>query len=349
MGSRFERLQFFCKSIGSCAINMVYCRSCKSGTSTAFNIMLQCHCRCGMSCGFLRGFNIFRAVIYIGQNCCPKADRCNPFIKVCIPLYPFTHSLYLLITVWVFPAENKIGIFSTNQINSGNLGKSYKYGQSVTSIILERVKTTAVLAGLSLIFSLGLGLFLGLFFAISRKNRYLKPLFYIDQIFISIPSFCTALLLILFFTVLLRLLPSIGVSGFSSFILPALSLSLGSSAILARYIKTSVDDEYKKDYVRTARSKGLTETQIIYRHILRNAIIPSITTLGLIATYIFGGSIIVENVFSLPGIGKLIVTSISSRDFPLLQGLTLYLAAITLFCNFAVDILYSVVDPRTRN
>lgn len=232
---------------------------------------------------------------------------------------------------------------------SGNLGKSYKYGQSVTSIILERVKTTAVLAGLSLIFSLGLGLFLGLFFAISRKNPYLKPLFYIDQIFISIPSFCTALLLILFFTVLLRLLPSIGVSGFSSFILPALSLSLGSSAILARYIKTSVDDEYKKDYVRTARSKGLTETQIIYRHILRNAIIPSITTLGLIATDIFGGSIIVENVFSLPGIGKLIVTSISSRDFPLLQGLTLYLAAITLFCNFAVDILYSVVDPRTRN
>ena len=232
---------------------------------------------------------------------------------------------------------------------SGNLGKSYKYGQSVTSIILERVKTTAILAGLSLIFSLGLGLFLGLFFAISRKNRYLKPLFYIDQIFISIPSFCTALLLILFFTVLLRLLPSIGVSGFSSFILPALSLSLGSSAILARYIKTSVDDEYKKDYVRTARSKGLTETQIIYRHILRNAIIPSITTLGLIATDIFGGSIIVENVFSLPGIGKLIVTSISSRDFPLLQGLTLYLAAITLFCNFAVDILYSVVDPRTRN
>ena len=232
---------------------------------------------------------------------------------------------------------------------SGNLGKSYKYGQSVTSIILERVKTTAVLAGLSLIFSLGLGLFLGLFFAISRKNPYLKPLFYIDQIFISIPSFCTALLLILFFTVLLRLLPSIGVSGFGSFILPALSLSLGSSAILARYIKTSVDDEYKKDYVRTARSKGLTETQIIYRHILRNAIIPSITTLGLIATDIFGGSIIVENVFSLPGIGKLIVTSISSRDFPLLQGLTLYLAAITLFCNFAVDILYSVVDPRTRN
>ena len=232
---------------------------------------------------------------------------------------------------------------------SGNLGKSYKYGQSVTSIILERVKTTAALAGLSLIFSFGLGLILGLFFAISRKNRYLKPLFYIDQIFISIPSFCTALLLILFFTVLLNLLPSIGVSGFRSFILPALSLSLGSSAILARYIKTAVDDEYKKDYVRTARSKGLTESQIIYRHILRNAIIPSITTLGLIATDIFGGSIIVENVFSLPGIGKLIVTSISSRDFPLLQGLTLYLSAITLFCNFGVDILYSVVDPRTRN
>ena len=143
-------------------------------------------------------------------------------------------------------------------------------------------------------------------------------------------------------------MPSVGFFGLKSLILPALSISLGSGAILSRYVLTSIKNELKQDYVRTAKSKGLSEKQIIFRHILKNSLIPSITTLGLITAEIFGGSIIIENVFSLPGIGRLITTSISSRDFPLLQGLTLYLAGMTLTCNFAVDILYSVIDPRVR-
>ena len=133
-----------------------------------------------------------------------------------------------------------------------------------------------------------------------------------------------------------------------SLVLPAFSLSLGSGAILARYTTTSILNQAKQDYVRTARSKGLSEWCMITRHILRNALLPSVTILGLIMTEILGGSIIIENVFSLPGIGRLIATSILTRDFPLIQGLVLYLSLITLFCNFAVDLIYSLVDPRVK-
>lgn len=232
---------------------------------------------------------------------------------------------------------------------TGNLGISYKYNMPVKILISGAFKTTARLAVFSLILTVLTGLFSGILFAGFHKNLLIKNLSYLNQLWVSIPSFCSALILILIFTVLLNLLPSVGYTGFSSLILPAIAIALGSSSILCRYITTSIQNELKKDYVRTARSKGLTNNQIIIRHVLRNALIPSITTLGLIAADIFGGSIIIENVFSLPGIGKLITTSISSRDFPLLQGLTLYLAVMTLTVNFIVDILYSIIDPRTRN
>ena len=231
----------------------------------------------------------------------------------------------------------------------GNLGISYKYNQSVSSLIAGALKTTASLSLLSLVFTIAIGTFLGITFAINRKKKVWRCLSILNQIWVSMPSFCTALILILIFTVGLKLLPSVGFDGPKSLILPSLAISLGSSSILARYIKTSMENELKQDYVRTAKSKGLNEKQVIVRHVLRNALLPSITTLGLITADIFGGSIIIENVFSLPGIGKLIIHSISSRDFPLLQGLTVYLAAMTLTCNFAVDILYSIIDPRTRS
>ena len=130
--------------------------------------------------------------------------------------------------------------------------------------------------------------------------------------------------------------------------LPALSLSFGSGAILSRYLKNSIHAEQKKDYIKTLRAKGLNQNQIIFDHVLRNALLPALTMLGLLITDILGGSIIIENVFSIPGIGRLIATSISSRDFPLLQTLTLYLASITVACNFFVDFLHSLADPRIR-
>ena len=231
----------------------------------------------------------------------------------------------------------------------GDLGNSYRYDQKVFDLIKGSLKTTAALAFLSLLITVVLGLFFGILFAATRKNRFFIALSTISQIWVSIPSFCTGILLILVFTVTFNLLPSVDYNGPSSLILPSFAIALGSSSILCRYIKTSIENELKQDYVRTARSKGLNETQVIFRHVLRNALLPSITTLGLITADIFGGSLIVEKVFSLPGIGSLIIKSISDRDFPLIQGLTLYLAFLTLFCNFAVDMLYSIIDPRTKS
>lgn len=230
----------------------------------------------------------------------------------------------------------------------GDFGISYKYNRPVKFLISNALKNTACLSAISLIFTIVLGLFFGILFAMNRKKRFWQFFSTLNQIWASVPSFCTALILILVFAVGLKLLPSVGFAGFSSLILPSLSIALGSSSILARYVKNSIQNELSQDYVRTAKSKGLNERQIIARHVLRNALLPSLTMLGMLTAGIFGGSIIIENVFSLPGIGKLITNSIYSRDFPLLQGLSVYLAAMTLSVNFIVDILYSVIDPRIR-
>ena len=238
----------------------------------------------------------------------------------------------------------------------GDLGISYQYNQSVSRLIRGSFSVTLSLALVTLIFTLVIGFSFGFFYAYIRKSVFFKPLMSLQQIWFSVPSFCTALLLILIFSVKLNLFPTMGYvrisEGFFSWlhalVLPAFSLALGSGAILARYTTTSILGEAKQDYVRTARSKGLGESAIIRRHILRNALLPSLTTVGLIMVEILGGSIIVENVFSLPGIGRLIASSILTRDFPLIQGLVLYLALITLLCNAFIDILYTLVDPRIK-
>lgn len=238
----------------------------------------------------------------------------------------------------------------------GDFGISYQYNQSVSKLIRGSFSVTLSLALITLIFTVVIGFFFGFLYAYIRKTRFFKPLMTLHQVWFSIPSFCTALFLILLFSVKLGFFPAMGYTriseGFFSYlqslILPAMSLSLGSGAILARYTTVSILNQVEQDYVRTARSKGLNEWTVITRHILRNALLPSVTTIGLIMTEILGGSIIVENVFSLPGIGRLVASSIQTRDFPLIQALVLYLALITLACNFIVDFLYTRIDPRLR-
>ncbi|MCQ2586075.1 MAG: ABC transporter permease [Treponema sp.] len=238
----------------------------------------------------------------------------------------------------------------------GDLGYSYRYGQKVVTIISKAFGVTFSLGLFSLVLTVLIGLPLGILMGQFSKKKSVKVLEVFDQIWLSTPGFCTAILLIMIFTVILKLFPSMGyvpffkdpVQSIRTMFLPALSLSVGSSAILARYLKTDFTMQKSLDYVRTARSKGLSTGRIVFVHILRNSLICVVTTLGLIVTDILGGSIIIENVFSLPGIGRLIATSITSRDFPLIQGLVLYLAVITVTVNFIVDVLYHVIDPRTR-
>ena len=239
---------------------------------------------------------------------------------------------------------------------NGDLGISIRYNQSVSSLIGQGLKVTALLALYSMIFTVAIGIPVGLFLASHSRKKYSIPISIVSQLSLSIPSFCMGILLISIFSVRLNLLPSIGYTpisegffkSFKSLLLPSLSIALGSSAILIRYVRVSVLKEMGKDYVRTARSKGLSKRRIMYAHVLKNSLIPVITILGLLTADILGGSIIIENIFSLPGIGRLITVSISSRDLPLIQGLVLYLSLIVVICNFIVDLVYSLVDPRIR-
>jgi len=243
-----------------------------------------------------------------------------------------------------------------NNIFKGDLGISYKYQTQVSSLISQSLKVTLQLAFFSLILTVLISIPFGLLLVSLRNKKSFIPLSLLSQFGMSIPSFCIAILLIGIFTVKLRILPSIGYISFRenplqnirSLLLPSFSIAIGASSIVVRYLNTSVQQQLKKDYVRTAYSIGLSEKTVLYHHVLRNALIPVITIFGLIIADILGGSIIIENVFSLPGIGKLITSSITSRDLPLIQALVLYLSFLVIVVNFLVDVLYKIIDPRIR-
>lgn len=238
----------------------------------------------------------------------------------------------------------------------GDLGESLRYQLPVSDILIERIPVTASLAILSIILTVVIGVPLGIFIAHSDGKRVSIFLNVLTQLGISIPSFWFGFILILAFSVTLQLFPTYGYVPWSedflgalrSFFLPSFAIAVGNIAIVIRYLRNTILDQSKMDYVRTARVKGLKEHSILYGHILRNSLIPVLTIMGLLVADTLGGSIIIENVFSLPGLGNLLIQSITSRDFPLVQSMVLYIAIIVLLINFIVDILYKVIDPRIR-
>ena len=238
----------------------------------------------------------------------------------------------------------------------GDMGTSYRYHQPVAELIKNSFGVTMELSVMSLILTVAIGLPMGIYISKNHNKYWGTFLSFITQIGYSVPYFCMAILLIYLFTVKLPWFNSMGYISFSqspigylrTMFLPSLAIAIGSSAILMRYIKVCIEDEKVMDYVRTAKSKGIGSGKILRKHVLRNSLIPSITMLGMLVADILGGSIIIENVFSLPGIGKLIAVSISTRDLPLIQGLVLYLAVIVALCSFVVDMIYSIIDPRIR-
>lgn len=248
--------------------------------------------------------------------------------------------------------------YSTWTVNAlkGDLGNSIKYQKPVSDLIKSRIGVTVSLAVIALLLTIIIGVPIGIWIARNNK-RWISDIFsVITQLGLAIPSFWLGILLILVFAVIFNVLPSGGytpiaenpIKAVKSLILPAVSISIGTSAVVIRYLKNTLLDQMKFDYVRTAYSKGLREKQVMYNHVFKNALIPVITIFGLMATDVLGGSIITETVFSLPGLGSLITSSITSRDFPLIQGLVLYLAVIVVSINFIVDLMYTLVDPRIR-
>lgn len=237
-----------------------------------------------------------------------------------------------------------------------NMGTSLKYQVPVKDLFLRKLPVTLYLTFFSLFLSLIIAIPLSIQITAKSDKWYSSIITAITQLGISIPSFWLAFLLIYVFAVKLGLFNTLSYNAMSGnflqklskFFLPSLAIAIPNIATIIRYMQSAILDEINKDYVRTARMKGLLLKDILYKHVLRNALIPVITIIGISITSSVGGSLIVENVFSLPGIGSLIVQSISSRDFPLIQSVVLAVAFMVIFINLIVDILYRIVDPRIR-
>ncbi|UDK96502.1 ABC transporter permease [Lysinibacillus sphaericus] len=241
-------------------------------------------------------------------------------------------------------------------ILTGELGHSIRFSMPVKDLLLDRLPVTMSLAVLTLTIVLMVSLPLGMF-AARRQNKLSDvSLSTLTQIGMAVPSFWLGMMLILyvgmqfsFFKISGYIPWSQSVAGaLSTLILPALTIAIPQIAVNFRYVRTAILEQMQLDYVRTIRSKGMSERNVMYKHVLKNAMIPILTVFGLIMAEVVAGTIIVEQVFSLPGVGQLLITAISNRDFPLVQGIVMYITVAVVVINFIVDILYSVLDPRIR-
>jgi ABC-type dipeptide/oligopeptide/nickel transport system permease component len=225
---------------------------------------------------------------------------------------------------------------------------SMKFNEPVLDIVGKRLKNTLLLSFFSITIAIIVGVVAGVLSAVYRYSI----IDYISSIAallgVSMPVFWWGLILILFFSVTLRWLPSGGMGGWKTFILPAVVLGTASAGIIARMTRSSMMDVLRQDYITTARSKGLAHRIIIRRHALRNALIPTVTVIGLQFGYMLAGAVLTESVFAWPGVGRLLVTSIMSRDYPVVQTTLVMVALTFVLVNLAVDILYAYLDPRIR-
>lgn len=236
----------------------------------------------------------------------------------------------------------------------GDLGHSIRNHQPVLEAIIQRLPTTIELTIFALIISLCISIPTGIISATRRGSGSDLISTTLALLGVSMPNFFLAILLIFIFSLYLRWLPPIGftpiledpIANIKGMILPAITLGAATAAIVARLTRSSLLEVLSQEYVRTARAKGLDERTVIWRHALKNAMIPVITIVGLQVGALLGGAVITETIFVLPGIGRLAVDSIFSRDFPVLQGVVLFISLVFMFANLAVDVLYAFLDPR---
>lgn len=237
-----------------------------------------------------------------------------------------------------------------------DFGNSIFLDEPVTHALAQRAQPTLLLTTYALLIQILIGIPAGVIAAI-RRNSLLDRVLMVGAISgMAIPTFFLGILLILFFAVRLRWLPAGGyvsitddpVAHFKSMILPSFTLGFASAGLLARLVRSSMLDVMKEDYVRTAQAKGVRQRVVIVRHALRNALIPAITVIGYSIGGLLGGAVVTETVFTIPGMGRLVVQSIARRDFPVIQGAVMLIAAGYVLVNLLVDILYVYIDPRIR-
>ncbi|GAB5505210.1 MAG: ABC transporter permease [Rhizobiaceae bacterium] len=238
----------------------------------------------------------------------------------------------------------------------GDFGNSYTYSSPVIELIGERAIVSLPLAVISLVLSTLIAIPVGMFAAARRGHVADTSVMGVTQLGVAIPNFWFALLLIYVFAVWLRLVPAGGFPGWSggiwpgvrSLLLPAVALALPQAAILARVTRSAMLEVLGEDYIRTARAKGMPRRVVLWRHALRNALIPVLTIMGLQFAFLLAGTIIIENVFYLPGLGRLVFQAITQRDLIVVEGVVMLLVASVVVVNLAVDLTYALVDPRLR-
>jgi len=235
-----------------------------------------------------------------------------------------------------------------------DFGNSYFSDQSVTETLSQRKEPTLFLTSYALIIEILIGIPIGVIAAVRRNSLVDRGLMIVSISGAAVPTFFMGIILILIFAVRLQWVPSGGyvsifddpVEHFKTMILPAFTLGFASAGLLARLIRSSMLDVMGEDYVRTAQAKGLPFSTVVNRHALRNALIPAITVIGFSIGGLLGGAVVTETVFTIPGMGRLVVGSIARRDYPVIQGAIMLIAGIYVFVNLFVDILYAYIDPR---
>lgn len=239
----------------------------------------------------------------------------------------------------------------------GDLGWSYLLNRSVTDAVLERLPVTLSLAGLALVLAVVMGMGLGILASVKHRTAADQAAMSLALVGLSVPDFWLGLMLIILFGVTLGWLPTGGFVPITedffgwlrSMILPAFTLAITQMGVIARMTRSAMLDVLGQDYIRTARAKGMTGRVVIFKHALLNAMVPVVTLIGVLTGVLIGGTVVIEAVYSLPGVGRLIVGAIQRRDYPIIQGGLLITASTFVFVNIVVDLVYGWLDPRVRH
>lgn len=238
--------------------------------------------------------------------------------------------------------------YVVDMVTKGNMGTSYSYGHSVSEQILSRMGITLEIGILGVILTVLIGVPIGVLSATKQYSVLDYSVTTISTLFAAMPNFWLAMLAILLFSLRLGWLPATGYGTIKQLILPVLTNALTSVAVVARMSRSSMLEVIRQDYIRTARAKGLKEGIIIRRHALKNALIPVLTVIGMQMSMVMGGSVIIETIFSIPGLGAYMMAGINARDYPVINGCVVVLSLSICIMNLLVDIAYAWVDPRIR-
>jgi peptide/nickel transport system permease protein len=245
------------------------------------------------------------------------------------------------------PLWQQFGTFVWNALH-GDLGRSFVYNAPAVDVILQRLPATLELAMTGLVFSILIGIPLGMIAGLKPNSLFGRSIMSGSILGFSLPNFWIGLMLILLFAVELRWLPAIGMEGPKSFVLPVATLVISLMPLQIRAVRQSFIETMGEGFVRAGRARGLDETRILGIHVMKVAAVPLVTLIGLQAGYVLGGAIVIESIFNWPGVGNLALQAIQQRDFPMIQGTVLVIAVVYTFVNFLVDLTYAALDPRVK-